>query len=299
MTRKIGISLLVVQAGLSLALSVFIIHFFRDFLKSWWIFGVGIAVLIVGSLGTLIVWLAKRKRPCNETFSVTESQRFLKTYSLVLCLVLTGITTGLFLLGKAFVIIPTNNASDAYGYVILGHLTGLACAAAGSFVTAFLFLAFLPFLPKTGKRNLVLPFVSLLLFRCLIEGTLGLMFVYTEVPVSLLISLFFNFATFGVMGLLVYGKSQEYPRVVGKTSFEDSATPLGRKIRNVRVEKGLTQSQLGKLIYLDRSTVAKYELGTLRPTRESLLRISEVLDIDFTSEEWAEAEIQENGAKAD
>ena len=299
MTKRIGIISLIVELALAVGVLIIVVLHFVSFMVFWWPFTVVISLLFAGATGSLIAWLVKKDSENKEGFSVRESFRFLKTYSLVFCLVLTGIAIGSFFLGKGFVVIPVGSGTEAVGYGLFAHLIGAGTSTLLSSIAAFVWLAKLPFLPYEGRQNLILPALSILLFRGFAEGTFGLLFSLTEIPLALLVSLAVDLLAFGAIALLIYGKSQEYPRVVGQTSFEDSATPLGRKIRNIRVEKGLTQSQLGKLIYLDRSTVAKYELGTLRPTRESLLRISEVLDIDFTSEEWAEAENQENDAKAD
>lgn len=55
---------------------------------------------------------------------------------------------------------------------------------------------------------------------------------------------------------------------------------IGDKIRNARLEKGYTQEELGKLIGVQKSAVAKYEKGRVVNIKRSVLaKISKVLDI--------------------
>lgn len=55
---------------------------------------------------------------------------------------------------------------------------------------------------------------------------------------------------------------------------------IGDKIKNARVAKGYTQEELGKLIGVQKSAVAKYEKGRVVNIKRSVLaKISKVLDI--------------------
>lgn len=55
---------------------------------------------------------------------------------------------------------------------------------------------------------------------------------------------------------------------------------IGQKIRNARLSKGYTQEELGKLIGVQKSAVAKYEKGRIVNIKRSVLaKISNVLDI--------------------
>lgn len=54
---------------------------------------------------------------------------------------------------------------------------------------------------------------------------------------------------------------------------------LGDRIRRYRLEKGLTQTQLGKLIGVSQRVVAYYEVRGISPTPELLVRIADVLKV--------------------
>lgn len=55
---------------------------------------------------------------------------------------------------------------------------------------------------------------------------------------------------------------------------------IGEKIKNARLEKGYTQEELGNLIGVQKSAVAKYEKGRVVNIKRSVLaKISKVLDI--------------------
>lgn len=55
---------------------------------------------------------------------------------------------------------------------------------------------------------------------------------------------------------------------------------IGEKIKNARLAKGYTQEELGKLIGVQKSAVAKYEKGRIVNIKRSVLaKISKVLEI--------------------
>ncbi len=55
---------------------------------------------------------------------------------------------------------------------------------------------------------------------------------------------------------------------------------IGEKIRKARKEKGMTQEELGELLGVKKSAVAKYENGRVENIkRTTLKRISAILDI--------------------
>lgn len=53
------------------------------------------------------------------------------------------------------------------------------------------------------------------------------------------------------------------------------ASPIKKK----RLEKGLTQKQLAKLLGIPRSTIASYEIGVSKPKGKKALEISQLLEI--------------------
>ena len=55
---------------------------------------------------------------------------------------------------------------------------------------------------------------------------------------------------------------------------------IGEKIKNARLSKGYTQEELGKLIGVQKSAVAKYEKGRVVNIKRSVLaKIAQVLEI--------------------
>ena len=55
---------------------------------------------------------------------------------------------------------------------------------------------------------------------------------------------------------------------------------IGQKIKNARIKKGMTQEQLGNLVGVQKSAIAKYESGrVVNIKRSTLQKIAKVLDI--------------------
>ena len=62
--------------------------------------------------------------------------------------------------------------------------------------------------------------------------------------------------------------------------MDDIKKLLGKKIKELRLKKGLSQEQLAELIDLDRRSVSNIECGNTFPS-SSLLKIAQILDIDI------------------
>lgn len=54
---------------------------------------------------------------------------------------------------------------------------------------------------------------------------------------------------------------------------------IGERIRKERINKGLTQSELGKMLDVSKVSVCGYETGTRTPTVDTFLKLIEILDI--------------------
>lgn len=54
---------------------------------------------------------------------------------------------------------------------------------------------------------------------------------------------------------------------------------INERLRELRVKCGYTQSQVAKLLNIDRSTYAYYETGKTRPDVSSLLMLSKIFNI--------------------
>jgi len=54
---------------------------------------------------------------------------------------------------------------------------------------------------------------------------------------------------------------------------------VGRRISELRREKGLTQQQLANVLKIDRSNYSKYELGKLEPNNEMLVILAKYFGV--------------------
>ena len=79
---------------------------------------------------------------------------------------------------------------------------------------------------------------------------------------------------------------------------------LGEKIRQARREKGLTQEQLAQTLFVSRQTVSNWENGKTEPDYQTLVRLSELLGLEFAQAEelppaQAETEASEQEAETE
>lgn len=58
-------------------------------------------------------------------------------------------------------------------------------------------------------------------------------------------------------------------------------TNIGRNIRRIRQQKGITQDDLAEQLFVTRQTVSNYETGRSKPDIDTLLRIAEILHVDL------------------
>ena len=56
---------------------------------------------------------------------------------------------------------------------------------------------------------------------------------------------------------------------------------LGKRIKSLRKEKGLTQEELGKLINVTKVSICCYEKESRMPTLETLIALSKVFNVDI------------------
>lgn len=57
------------------------------------------------------------------------------------------------------------------------------------------------------------------------------------------------------------------------------AAEMGKRIRELRLQHGWSQTELGKRIGVNKSVISFYELGTRFPTYDNLLRICDVFNV--------------------
>lgn len=58
---------------------------------------------------------------------------------------------------------------------------------------------------------------------------------------------------------------------------------LGFQIKRIRMSRGLTQAQLGKLVGKAESTVRTWELDRAQPSPETLAKVADVLNVTFAT----------------
>lgn len=49
-------------------------------------------------------------------------------------------------------------------------------------------------------------------------------------------------------------------------------TDIGKHIRSLRIQQGLTQEQLAQMLYVTRQTISNYEMGKSMPDVEMILK---------------------------
>lgn len=75
------------------------------------------------------------------------------------------------------------------------------------------------------------------------------------------------------------------------------ALDIGKRIAELRRDRGLNQEQLAELSLLSRVTIAKYESGRVEPGALSLSRIADALDVTTDMILGREEETQEGQPK--
>ena len=60
-------------------------------------------------------------------------------------------------------------------------------------------------------------------------------------------------------------------------------TLFAETLKKLRKEKGITQEQLGKQMFVNHSTIARWESGTRLPDAEMVFRIADVLGADINT----------------
>ena len=58
---------------------------------------------------------------------------------------------------------------------------------------------------------------------------------------------------------------------------------FGENLRRLRKEKGYTQSDLARLLNIDRTTLTKYETGITEPDFERLKNLCGILAVDYNT----------------
>ena len=54
---------------------------------------------------------------------------------------------------------------------------------------------------------------------------------------------------------------------------------LGKRLKELRAEKGLTQKDLGNLVGVTHNAITQYEKGSRLPKKEILIKICEILEV--------------------
>ena len=57
---------------------------------------------------------------------------------------------------------------------------------------------------------------------------------------------------------------------------------FSEKLKELRKEKGLTQEELAKEIFVSRTLISKYENGAIYPTKENAIKIAEFFKVDLS-----------------
>lgn len=60
---------------------------------------------------------------------------------------------------------------------------------------------------------------------------------------------------------------------------ESPSPPPLKNLRRLRLDRGYTQEELGKLLNIQKSAISKYERGTVVPTADILLRLADIFGV--------------------
>ena len=55
---------------------------------------------------------------------------------------------------------------------------------------------------------------------------------------------------------------------------------FGKRMREARVEKGMTQEKLAQLMHVSRRTVGGWEVGQNEPSMEQVIELTKILECD-------------------
>jgi len=64
--------------------------------------------------------------------------------------------------------------------------------------------------------------------------------------------------------------------------YNEDLKRLGKRIAELRTEKGLTQNNIADLCDIERSNIARIEAGNTNPTYLTLLKIANALNISIS-----------------
>jgi len=56
---------------------------------------------------------------------------------------------------------------------------------------------------------------------------------------------------------------------------------FGKRIKELRIEKGMSQMDVGAVIGIDRENIRKYEKGLQEPKLSTILKFAEVFNVSF------------------
>ena len=77
---------------------------------------------------------------------------------------------------------------------------------------------------------------------------------------------------------------------------------INERLRELRIKSGYTQSQIAKILNIDRSTYSYYEIGKTMPDISSLLTLSKVFNIsinELLADEATTKSVADGGQKMD
>jgi len=63
--------------------------------------------------------------------------------------------------------------------------------------------------------------------------------------------------------------------------MKDDATRLGNNLKQIRIEKDITQIEIAKRLNVDRSFISNIENGKNNPTLSTITSLAKVLDISI------------------
>lgn len=79
-----------------------------------------------------------------------------------------------------------------------------------------------------------------------------------------------------------------------KGEFFRMSNLFSETLKKIRMERGLSQTQLGKQLFVNQSTVARWESGSRLPDATMITQLSRILDVDISTLLLAAAQSEES-----
>lgn len=71
------------------------------------------------------------------------------------------------------------------------------------------------------------------------------------------------------------------PKRIRKTPIPEEVLKFGKRIKDLRLERNLSQMDVGAALNIDRENVRKYEKGLQEPKLSTVIKFAKIFDVSF------------------